>query len=73
MGLHARVVARALEVLAQVGAPVVGTVLNNVSTNDTYGDDYKYRYYQPGPRGIHINGSTAATNGEPRPVQSWDR
>ncbi|MBV9040747.1 MAG: hypothetical protein JOZ68_07070 [Acidimicrobiia bacterium] len=37
---------RAVEVLQQVDAPLVGTVLNGVSADEAYGYDYTYRYYQ---------------------------
>jgi Mrp family chromosome partitioning ATPase len=35
---------RAVELLQQVNAPLVGTVLNGVSADGAYGYDYKYRY-----------------------------
>jgi non-specific protein-tyrosine kinase len=43
---------RAVELLRQVDAPLVGTVLNGVSTEGEYG--YRYKYYradQPESRG----------------------
>jgi len=52
--------ARAVEMLAQVDAPVIGAVLNGVTEETGYG--YKYRYYaadQP----ANSNGSTVSTNG----------
>jgi capsular exopolysaccharide synthesis family protein len=41
-----RQLSRAVEVLQQVDAPLVGVVLNGVSAEDAYGYDYRYRYYQ---------------------------
>jgi capsular exopolysaccharide synthesis family protein len=69
-GTHARVTARALEVLGQIGAPLVGTVLNNVATNDAFGYAYKNRYYRPEFLGTSVNGSAVATNVEPRQLHS---
>jgi Mrp family chromosome partitioning ATPase len=40
-----RQLTRAVEVLQQVDAPLVGTVLNGVSADDAYGYNYGYRYY----------------------------
>ncbi len=42
---------RAVELLQQVDAPLVGTLLNGVSTEGAYGDDYQYfrTYEQPDP------------------------
>lgn len=37
---------RAIELLRQVDAPLVGTVLNGVSDESAYGYTYRYRYYQ---------------------------
>jgi capsular exopolysaccharide synthesis family protein len=54
---HAKTVARALEVLGQVGAPVVGTVLNKVSEKSAYGSTYNYRYYRTDPEHVDANGS----------------
>jgi len=44
-----RRVSRALELLRQVNAPVAGTILNGVSANDSYGDDYGDYYQTPVP------------------------
>jgi non-specific protein-tyrosine kinase len=35
---------RTLEILRQVKAPIIGAVLNGVSTDNEYGPDYYYRY-----------------------------
>jgi capsular exopolysaccharide synthesis family protein len=37
--------ARTVEILRQVGTPLVGTVLNGVSIEGAYGYSYYYRYY----------------------------
>jgi non-specific protein-tyrosine kinase len=67
-----RVVARALEVLEQVGAPIVGTVLNGVAVDDVYGYAYKYRYYRPELKPLGVNGSQIVGNGEPaREEPGW--
>src|SRR3954451_13891935 len=41
-----RELARAIELLHQVDAPLVGTVFNGVSDESAYGYTYSYRYYQ---------------------------
>jgi len=41
-----REIARAVELLRQVEAPLVGTVLNGVSHDDAYGYAYNYVYYR---------------------------
>ncbi len=40
-----RELARAVELLRQVDAPLVGTVLNGVTDESAYGYSYNYRYY----------------------------
>ena len=40
-----RELARAIELLRQVDAPLVGTVLTGVSDESAYGYSYNYRYY----------------------------
>ena len=40
-----RDLARAVEVLRQVDAPLVGTVLNGVKEEGAYGYSYRYGYY----------------------------
>jgi receptor protein-tyrosine kinase len=62
-GSHARLVARALEILRQVGAPVLGSVLNKVATDGAYGYPYKYRYYQPALHRTGLDGAYAQGNG----------
>jgi len=51
-----RELARAIELLRQVDAPLVGTVLNGVADESAYGYAYNYRYYSrdgaPGKRPI---------------------
>jgi capsular exopolysaccharide synthesis family protein len=37
-------VARSVELLKQVGAPLLGTVLNGIDTSAAYGDGYQYGY-----------------------------
>jgi capsular exopolysaccharide synthesis family protein len=61
-----RVIARAIEVLTQVGAPVVGTVLNAVKSQDSYGYANQYNYYGAHIPALGIDGSQIAVNGEPR-------
>lgn len=39
-----KAVGRAIELLEQVNAPLMGSVLNGVSTDGAYGYDYKYKY-----------------------------
>lgn len=51
--------ARAFELLRQVGAPIIGTVLNGVSADSGYG--YQYGYYTPAaPEKKSTNGRKAA-------------
>lgn len=52
--------ARTLELLSQVDAPVIGAVLNGVKAEDGYGYAYGYGYYGPGSRGAPANGNGAA-------------
>ena len=66
-----RVLARAIEVLTQVGAPVVGTVLNAVKSQDSYGYADRYNYYGAHIPAQGIDGSQIAVNGESR--QQWTR
>jgi Mrp family chromosome partitioning ATPase len=51
-----RELGRAIELLHQVDAPLVGTVLNGVGDESAYGYAYNYRYYssdkEPGGRPI---------------------
>lgn len=50
---------RAVELLRQVDATILGTVLNSVSSQGTYGAGYDYDYsqrYQPSTNGIGGNG-----------------
>jgi Mrp family chromosome partitioning ATPase len=49
--------ARAVELLRQVEAPLVGTVLNGVTEEGAYGYSYKYRYYQAEPDGRRVSTS----------------
>jgi Mrp family chromosome partitioning ATPase len=49
---------RAVELLHQVDAPIVGTVLTGVSTDDSYG--YAYQYYRYAPR----QAAPASVNGK---------
>jgi succinoglycan biosynthesis transport protein ExoP len=46
-----KALARAVEVLANVDAPLVGTVLNGVDAEGGYGYGYGYGYYQQEPNG----------------------
>jgi capsular exopolysaccharide synthesis family protein len=59
-----RVVRQALEILTQVSAPVVGTVLNGVTAEGAYGYAYNYRYYHADAAALAINGSGGHTNGD---------
>lgn len=66
-----RNVGRAVEVLSQVNAPLMGTVLNGVTGEGIYGYGgygYRYGYAYGGARanGLAANGS--ATNGSARPA-----
>ena len=45
-----RALGRSIELLEQVEAPLVGTVLNAASEEDAYGYTYRYRYYEAQPR-----------------------
>jgi capsular exopolysaccharide synthesis family protein len=67
---HAKALTRALKELAQVGAPVAGTVLNKVAMRDAYGYPSKYRYYADRTESAPHNGSGVAANGEARPIES---
>jgi Mrp family chromosome partitioning ATPase len=40
-----KALSRAVELLKQVDAPLVGTVFNGVSDQEAYGYAYKYSYY----------------------------
>jgi non-specific protein-tyrosine kinase len=42
---------RAVELLRQVDAPLVGTVLNGATDESAYGYSYNYRYYQAATNG----------------------
>jgi Mrp family chromosome partitioning ATPase len=54
-------IGRAIELLRQVDAPIVGTVLNGVSAEGAYGYDYRYaRYEQAEPAGANGNGLKGA-------------
>jgi non-specific protein-tyrosine kinase len=55
---HARAVARAVELLEQVNAPLVGTVLNSAPTESRYADNYYY-YRDNGRRTTRIDGNSA--------------
>jgi receptor protein-tyrosine kinase len=68
---HGRGIARSLEVLGQVGAPVVGTVLSGTGPTDAYGYGYRYRYYRSALQPAHANSSHVAANGEPRAESVW--
>ena len=51
-------VARAVELLRQVDAPLVGTVLNGVSADGSYGYAYQYRQYVDGNGSKPLSPST---------------
>jgi succinoglycan biosynthesis transport protein ExoP len=64
-----RQLTRSLELLSQVGAPTVGTVLNGVSRDTAYGYGYGYRYgysyaYAAEPTGNGRNGKTVTVGGD---------
>src|SRR5437763_4947566 len=62
----AKMIARSLEVLDQVGTSVVGTVLNGVTVDEAYGYAYRYKYYQSDLPSLAGNGSHVPANGDPR-------
>ena len=41
-----RELTRAAEILRQVGAPLIGTVLNGITDEQGYGYSYSYEYYR---------------------------
>lgn len=57
---------RAVELLEQVDAPLVGTVLNGVTTEGAYGYDYGYYRYEESTR-PPSDGNGAKTDWEPAP------
>jgi Mrp family chromosome partitioning ATPase len=65
-----RVMARAVELLGQVGAPVVGTVLNGVIDADAYGYAYGYKYYRAGEKSTDFDEALLRTNGQVRERQT---
>jgi non-specific protein-tyrosine kinase len=65
-------VAQALETLRQVDAPLIGTVLNNVSPEGSY--SYVYQPYQVDPGPLRTRPAPRPDgNGGPRPVPSGTR
>ncbi|HUQ63689.1 MAG TPA: polysaccharide biosynthesis tyrosine autokinase [Acidimicrobiales bacterium] len=54
--------ARAIELLRQVDAPLVGTVLNGVTADDAYDYGYSYRYYTPDDPGGQRETTRSAKN-----------
>jgi non-specific protein-tyrosine kinase len=54
--------ARAIELLRQVDAPIVGTVLNGVTADDAYDYGYSYRYYEPDDPGGRRETTRSAKN-----------
>ncbi|HEX2273334.1 MAG TPA: polysaccharide biosynthesis tyrosine autokinase [Acidimicrobiales bacterium] len=61
--------ARAIELLSQVDAPLVGTVLNGVTGDAAYGYAYDYGYYRGDARGAPPV-RAAGDNGQPVPAES---
>lgn len=64
---NAKDMARALELLGQVGAPVIGVVLNGVDAEGGYGYQYGYLPHEPttpDTKNWSTNGRKEATNGE---------
>ncbi|HEX2042278.1 MAG TPA: polysaccharide biosynthesis tyrosine autokinase, partial [Acidimicrobiales bacterium] len=59
--------ARAIELLSQVDAPLVGTVLNGVTGDAAYGYAYDYGYYRGDARGTPV-ARAAGDNGHPVPA-----
>ncbi|MDQ6927036.1 MAG: polysaccharide biosynthesis tyrosine autokinase [Actinomycetota bacterium] len=53
---------RAIELLRQVDAPLVGTVLNGVTADDAYDYGYSYRYYTPDDPGGRRETTRSAKN-----------
>jgi capsular exopolysaccharide synthesis family protein len=78
-------VSRSVELLNQVGAPLLGTVLNGIGTSAAYGDGYHYDYgyqaetkppkrkkkrrAQATPDGAAVNGNTARENAVRRTLE----
>ena len=64
-------VARAVELLEQVDAPLVGTILNGIKTTGRYGYDYGYyhRYEESAKHRLQVAESEAATEPEPAAQQ----
>jgi len=60
-----RSLARAVELLRQVDAPLAGTVLNSMSPDDTFGGE-PYRYETAGPRRGRRNDGNGQDNGRRR-------
>ena len=58
--------ARAIELLAHVDAPIIGTVLNGVSEEGTYG--YSYRYTYASESGDKSPGKKAKKNKDKTPI-----
>ena len=56
---NGKAIARSIEVLRQVGAPLTGTILNRLSAQDTYGYALTYKYYRAERLPLGANGSTA--------------
>jgi capsular exopolysaccharide synthesis family protein len=59
--------ARALELLHQVGAPIVGTVLNGVSAESGYGYQYGYYAGAPDEKPTNLRRSTKPDSRAPAP------
>jgi non-specific protein-tyrosine kinase len=66
-----RAVGRAVEVLSQVGAPLVGTILNRVTADDGYGYAPRYEYYPAQGPAMTMNGSGGA-DGKRRQPESLE-
>lgn len=73
-----RSLTRAVELLRQVDAPLVGTVLNSLSADDTFsGEPYRYETVskparQGGRRGQQDNGKRRGWDDEGDPDAEWD-
>jgi receptor protein-tyrosine kinase len=69
---------RAVEVLRQVDAPLIGAVLNGVTHESSYGYSYQYTSYEGTPSGLRINGNGGPPKGKalgekPRSSQSLNK
>lgn len=60
-------IARAVEILTQVGAPLIGAVLNGVAQENAYAESY-YRYSYGGPEAKALKNMMRWTGGDRQPA-----